>query len=121
MTTPRNHRPPTEVRERTACMCMLGQRCSVFAPGHAVHLIQARLASATPAEWSDAIVDEVDAAAGTVSLRAVDTGESAIVWSAAGAAHVAEVGTPVALHRRYQVLAVGRRWFNVAPIGGHAE
>ncbi|MCR2816926.1 hypothetical protein [Microbacterium jiangjiandongii] len=120
MTTPRHHRPPAEVREQTVCMCVRGQRCSVFTPGHAVHLIQARLASATPAEWTDAIVDEVDAAAGTVSLRAVDGGESTIVWNAAGAAHVAEVGSPVAVHRRYRVLAVGRRWFNVAAVGGEA-
>jgi len=118
MNTPRDRRPHLEAPEQTLCMCALGQRCSVFAPGHAVHLIQARLASATPSEWVDAIVDRVDAAAGTLSVRDVDGGETVVVWNGAGAAHVAEVGSPVALHSRYQVLAVGRQWFNVAPVAG---
>lgn len=97
-------------------MCIHGHACSVFAPGHAVHLVQARLASSTPLEWADAIVDEVDATTGELTLRTVADGESIQVWNAAGAATAAPAGTPVAVHRRYRVLAVGTRWFNVAPL-----
>ena len=58
--SPRNHIPPVEVQERAACMCDDGDACSSFAPGHALHLIQARLAAATPSDWSDAIVEASD-------------------------------------------------------------
>ena len=43
MSTPHRHLPPLQVRERAACMCVHGESCSSFAPGHALHLIQARL------------------------------------------------------------------------------
>lgn len=109
------HRTPSplEVSERAACMCDHGDVCSSFAPGHALHLIQARLASATPSDWVDAIVEQADAVTGEVRVRALD-GEAWALWSAQGAALEAEPGSPVALHRRYHVLAVGRVLFNVA-------
>lgn len=120
MSIHRSRSQPLEVREQAVCMCNSGQSCSVFAPGHAVHLIQARVASATPLEWADAIVSATDAAAGTLTLRTIADGESLQVWSAAGAAAAAPAGTPVAVHRRYHVLAIGTRWFNVAPLGSNA-
>jgi hypothetical protein len=43
-------------------MCAVGEACTSAARGHALHLIQDRLASATPAAWVDALVEEVDAA-----------------------------------------------------------
>ena len=69
MSTPHRHNPPLEVRERAACMCDHGDVCSSFAPGHALHLIQARLASATPSDWADAIVESADAATGVIFVR----------------------------------------------------
>src|SRR5690606_9295731 len=48
-----------QVRERVACMCEHGGACTAFAPGHGIHLIQARLAQATPQEWTDALVERV--------------------------------------------------------------
>jgi len=48
-----------------------------------------------------------------VRVRALD-GEAWALWSAQGAALETEPGSPVALHRRYHVLAVGRVLFNVA-------
>jgi hypothetical protein len=95
-------------------MCVHGESCSTFAPGHALHLIQARLASATPSDWQDAIVQATDAAAGAVTLRMVDAAELIELWSGAGAARELAPGTPVALHGRYDVLAVGTARFNVA-------
>ena len=70
MSTPRNRLETTPVRQDTVCMCVHGRACSSFAPGHAVHLIQARLASATPGEWVDAIVTSTDASEGSRSPMA---------------------------------------------------
>lgn len=106
--------PPLQVREAATCMCSDGFECTSFAPGHALHLIQSRLASATPSDWVDAIVDHADPAAGTVIVRTVQDGEPIALWSGSGAADAVQTGSPVALHARYHVLASGRRWFNVA-------
>ncbi|MGV2902832.1 hypothetical protein ACNPM4_14245 [Microbacterium sp. AGC62] len=115
MSTPLNRLSPLPVRERAACMCSHGDRCSSFAPGHALHLIQARIASATPAEWVDALVVTTDAVAGDLVVRTLD-GEVHELWNGSGAALEAAPGTPVALHARYGVLAVGRTQFNVATV-----
>lgn len=113
MSSPRSHIPPLQVRERAACMCVQGDTCSTVAPGHGLHLIQARLASATPSEWVDALVESADPRSGTVVMRSLDGATRTEVWSGAGAADVAIPGAPVAIHGRYDVLAVGARWFNV--------
>lgn len=105
--------PPLEVRERETCMCDHGSACSSFAPGHALHLIQSRLASATPSEWSDAIVEHADGASGVILVRTLEAGEPVALWNGAGAALVLAPGAPVALHERYHVLAAGRDRFNV--------
>ena len=107
MSTPLNRLSPVPVRERAACMCSTGGRCSSFAPG------QARIAAATASEWVDGIVETADAASGDLVVRTLD-GETHVLWNASGAALEAEAGAPVALHTRYAVLAVGRTQFNVA-------
>jgi hypothetical protein len=112
VSSPHRHIPPLPVRERAACMCVHGDSCSSFAPGHGLHLIQARLASATPSDWADAIVESVDAASGDLLVRTLD-GESVVLWNGSGAADAVSAGTPVALHERYHVLAVGSARFNV--------
>ena len=106
MSTPRNRLETTPVRQGAVCMCVHGRACSSFAPGHAVHLIQARLASATPGEWLDAIVTTVDASEGSLLLHTLD-GAPLALWSGAGAAHHLVPGTPVACHPRYHALSVG--------------
>ncbi|MDR6867182.1 hypothetical protein J2Y69_001783 [Microbacterium resistens] len=113
MSTPQPRLSPLEVRGGTACMCEHGDVCSSFAPGHALHLIQNRLASATPLGWIDGIVTETDAAAGVVRVTALD-GDAHTVWNAGGAALDAVPGTPVALHLRWNVLAIGPLRYNVA-------
>jgi hypothetical protein len=105
--------PPLEVRENAACMCDHGDLCSSFAPGHALHLIQARLASATPSDWSDAIVESADAESGVIVVRTLTDAAPIELWSGAGAALVLTSGSPVAVHERYHVLAVGRERFNI--------
>jgi hypothetical protein len=94
-------------------MCVHGYACSSFAPGHALHLIQARMASATPLGWVDALVEDADAASGVLALRTLD-GDLVTVWNAGGAALEAAASTPVSLHRDYAVLAVGATQYNVA-------
>ena len=87
VSSPAPHNPPLEVRERAACMCDHGDVCSSFAPGHALHLIQSRLASATPSDWADAIVESADAATGVIVVRgAVGRARRSRMWSGAGAA-----------------------------------
>lgn len=113
MSSPQRHNHPVEVRERGACMCDHGDSCSSFAPGHALHLIQARLASATPSDWYDAIVESTDAATGVIVVRTLSDSAPVAVWSAAGAAEFVAPGSPVALHGRYNVLAIGRERFNI--------
>lgn len=113
MSTPHRNLPPLQVRERAACMCVHGESCTSFAPGHALHLIQARLSSATPSEWVDAIVESTDAARGVVVVRTVTEGELVELSSWSGAAREACAGAPVALHGRYDVLAVGSLRFNI--------
>lgn len=103
---------PLQVRERVACMCDHGDVCSSFAPGHALHLIQARMASATPRGWVDAIVEQSDAASGALVVRTLD-GDAHRLWNAGSAALEATPGTPVAVHIAYGVLAIGRVQYNV--------
>ena len=111
MSPSQNRLTPAPVRQDAVCMCAHDRPCSSFAPGHAVHLIQARLASATPGEWLDAIVTTVDASEGSLLLHTLD-GAPLALWSGAGAAHHLVPGTPVAFHPRYHALSVGGHLFN---------
>jgi hypothetical protein len=113
VSSPQRHNTPVEVRERVACMCDHGDACSSFAPGHALHLIQSRLAAATPSDWADAMVESADAASGVIVVRTLSDAAPVALWSAAGAAANLAPGAPVALHERYHVLAVGRERFNI--------
>ena len=48
-----------------------------------------------------------------IVVRSLSDGAPIAVWSAAGAAESVAPGSPVALHGRYNVLAVGRERFNI--------
>lgn len=116
MSTPHNRLTPAPVRQDTLCMCVHGDACSSFAPGHAVHLIQARLVSATPAEWVDALVIAAEPEHGTIELLSLD-GDRLVLWNGLGAASTVETGTPVSFHPRYHTLNVGGELYNSAVIG----
>lgn len=92
------------------CRCALGETCSAYAPGHALHLIQRRLASATPLEWIDGVVAEVSGD-GTITVDGID-GTRLEAWGRALAAGALSVGDPVAVHPRYRVVAAGPTWIN---------
>ncbi|MFV0373716.1 hypothetical protein [Microbacterium sp.] len=113
MSTPRQRLTSAPVRSAAACMCASGGACSSFAPGHGVHLIQARLVAATPAEWVDVIVTAADPATGTILVHTLD-GTPVELWSAAASL---TVGEPVAYHPRYHAVSAGARIVNVAVIG----
>ncbi|MDQ4214158.1 hypothetical protein [Microbacterium capsulatum] len=113
MNTPRIRLSPLQVRERAACMCDHGDVCSSYAPGHALHLIQARLAAATPIGWADALVTDVDLAEGTIHAITLDGTEVAL-WNAGGAALEVAPGQPIAVHTQWDVLAIGSLRYNVA-------
>jgi len=115
VTTPRAQLSPVPARQAVACMCDHGDVCSSFAPGHALHLIQARLAAATAAGWTDALVTDVDRAAGTLRVTTLD-GEALSLWNAGSAALEVEPGQPVAVHTRWDVLAIGALRYNVARV-----
>lgn len=115
MSTPQNRLTPAPVRQDAICMCARGGACSSFAPGHAVHLIQSRLVSATPAEWVDALVTEVDEVEGTLVAHTLE-GRALTLWNGAWRVPTTElaVGTPVSFHERYHALSTGARLFNAA-------
>lgn len=97
-------------------MCAAGGACSSFEPGHAVHLIQARLVSATPSEWVDAIVARVDHD-GTLVIRRFADDAAIALWNGAGAAEALTPGAPVAYHPRYHALSGAGRLFNTSEVG----
>ena len=114
MSSPQRPVPPTEVRERSVCMCAYGRACSAFAAGHAVHLVQARLVATTATQWRDAIVESVSPDAGELVARLVADGAEVRLWNAVGAADLVAPGEPVAVHPRYHALSAVGRLFNVA-------
>lgn len=116
MSAPLDRLTPAPVRQDAPCMCASGGRCTSFAPGHAVHLIQARLVSATPTEWVDALVTFSDAQRGEIVLHTLGEGARIEVWNGAGAGNAVTVGAPVAYHPRYHVLSVGEHLFNALPL-----
>ncbi|CAN7256076.1 hypothetical protein LJR045_001125 [Microbacterium sp. LjRoot45] len=107
---------PAPVRQDAPCMCAHGGACSSFAPGHAVHLIQARLVSATPAQWEDAIVTTVERSAGRIVLHRLEDGADVELWNGAGIVDAVVPGSPVAYHPRHHAVHAAGRVFNVAPL-----
>jgi hypothetical protein len=76
-----------------------------------MHLIQRRLASATPSKWRDVIVSHVGQD-GWIELADFATGATTRVWHHDSLANAAHPGDPAALSA-YNVLALGSAWFNV--------
>jgi hypothetical protein len=99
-------------RYTASCDCEFGMECMTFAPGHALPLIQDRLASATASKWRDAVVAEV-ADDGWTRLVTIDDQAQVWVWNHASAEPTISEGEPVAIHALYNVLAVGRTRLNV--------
>ncbi|MFD1713986.1 hypothetical protein ACFSBZ_05830 [Amnibacterium flavum] len=94
--------------------CEHGGMCVDDRPGHALTLIRLRLALATPSRWVDAIVRS-SGDDGWIELVEWQTGDVRRLWHHGPAALVG-VGTPVAVHADYSVLASGSRRISVADV-----
>lgn len=82
------------------------------APGHALSLIQQRLASATPGKWADAVVVAVSAA-GWIEVAVLADDSTLMLWNHGDHTGALRIGDPVAVHSVYDVLAVGGAKYNV--------
>lgn len=102
----------SETQHEVDRTCEHASMCASERTGHALSLIQLRVASATPSKWLDATVSSVSADGGIV-LAPVFGNEAITVWNHADLRGTLAIGDPVALHTLYDVLAVGDRRFNV--------
>lgn len=91
------------------CALEAGEMCPDTRPGHCVHRMQRRLASATPSLWQDAIVAAIDGH-GRVDLALLD-GRIVRVWN--HSPRLVAVGEPVALHPLYHLVRAGSLNVNV--------
>jgi len=92
--------------------CVHASECSSDRPGHGLHAMQLRLATATPSKWLDAIVTSIDAD-GFASVATL-AGGARRVWHHDAFAGALQVGDPVGVHGVYGVLAAGGLRFSVA-------
>ena len=90
--------------------------CAATAPGHALSLIQERLASATPSKWADAVVVSISGA-GWIEVAGLSDDSTHILWNHADLTASVRVGDPVAVHAVYDVLAVSDAKYNVLRAG----
>jgi len=95
-----------------SCTWEQADMCADNRPGHAVHMLQLRLAAATTSKWRDAIVVSAGQD-GWIELAPVDGGETLRVWNHEDLSRVAAAGDPVAVHTRYNVLTLGSRRVSV--------
>lgn len=86
-----------------------------FAAGHELHPIRRRAAAATPSQWEDAIVTAISSD-GTIELSGVFDGTHREVWHHNDLTNRLAVGSAVAYHVRYGVVALGRDWISVSAL-----
>ncbi|TAL41964.1 MAG: hypothetical protein EPN91_09550 [Salinibacterium sp.] len=96
----------------TSHACTGVDECRATEVGHGTGFMQIRLASATPSQWRDSLVDAVTAD-GWVELTTIDDQARIAVWNHADLGTQLKPGDPVAVHGLYGVLAVGSERFNV--------
>jgi len=97
-----------------ATACERGEMCVDDRPGHAVTLMRLRLAHLDPDGWRDAVVI-ASGHDGSVELRPWAGGETVRVWHHVDRSDILTPGSPVSVHERYGLLAVGGDRLNVAP------
>jgi hypothetical protein len=96
-----------------ATACERGEMCVDDRPGHAVTMMRLRLAHLDPDGWSDAVVVGTDDD-GTVELRQWAAGGTVRVWHHIDRSDLLTPGSPVSVHQRYGLLAVGGDRLSVA-------
>lgn len=102
----------TRLQQSLETSCEQGMMCVHDRSGHSLSTIQLRLAQATPSGWTDHVVADI-AADGWVTLVDFD-GAATRVWHHADLRPALVLGTPVSLHARFDVLATGTAFHNVA-------
>lgn len=102
----------TGLQPAPECTCEQSLMCATEAPGHALSVIQLRVASATPSKWLDATVRSVSASGWVVLAPLVGEADVSL-WHHADLTDTLAVGDPVSLHALYNVVAAGRHRFNV--------
>lgn len=93
-----------------------GEGCGSSEPGHDLHPIRARATAATASQWTDAVIVTVNAS-GVIEVADVFTDAHHVVWHHSDLTESVRPGEPVAFHRRYGVLALGRAWLSVRALG----
>ena len=102
--------PSPSLVQRPLIEC--GEMCDSGAPGHGVTPIQARLASATPTKWRDALVLSVSAG-GWIELSFIGSGRTEIVWTHADLRRSLPAGSPLAVHDVYGVVRAGSAAYSI--------
>jgi hypothetical protein len=93
--------------------CERGEMCVDDRAGHAVTLMRLRLAHLDPDGWTDAVVVAAEHD-GTVVLSRWSGAGTLRVWHHVDRSDILTPGSPVSLHARYGLLAVGGDRLNVA-------
>jgi hypothetical protein len=93
--------------------CERGAMCIDDRPGHAVTLMQLRLAHLDRDGWVDAVV-EGTTDGGAIALRRWSDGGAISVWHHTDRRDLLVPGSVVSVHPRYGVLAAGAHRLNVA-------
>lgn len=87
--------------------------CTDDRPGHAMTMMRLRLSAVSPRGWVDAVLSD-SSEDGRLELTEWRTGYVREVWHHRDLAAALPLGSPVALHAAYSVLAVGGHRYNVA-------
>ncbi|RLQ84299.1 hypothetical protein D9V28_08835 [Mycetocola zhadangensis] len=80
--------------------------CDKTSPGHGVRPLQVRVAAATPSKWRDGVVTHLPAS-GWIGIGLMESDRTIWVWNHADLSSEVTLGTPVAVHALYDMLALG--------------
>lgn len=84
--------------------------CRLYVKGHAIHTIQARLATNSPWGWRDGIVSAAEGL--EVKICYVESSHDVACWHHRDMAASLPQGTPVRVHEALGVLATPQGWLS---------
>jgi hypothetical protein len=99
--------------QQTVGVCEHARMCADGLPGHELTFMRLRLAGAARRGWVDAVVRRVTHD-GRLELEPWNGGAPFTVWHHADLTATLPVGSPVAVHAEYGVLASGSARISVA-------
>lgn len=92
-------------------ICIDGEPCRSYQPGHHTHAIQWSRAMRSPELFRDALVRETEGH--RVVVECLD-GSSETFWNHEDLATLLTPGGPVSVHTHYRLLTAGSRWVNIS-------